>query len=146
MADELQAGVACAHLLIHAHEGLRAGPGRFGWVPSRLLAMASDRLRGQPEAPTGVRVEDLLGREYFAAADARRIDSRSADGYIDRSPEWVRAGLGAARLSARWIDLPLPAGTYHVTLSQQGLRRRYTVALEHGASFDLHLPLATKRP
>ena len=117
MADELHAGTAPAHLLIHAHEGVRTGSGRFAWMPSRLRAMASDRLPSHPAAPTGVRVQDLQGHEYFAADDARSL-----------------------------IDLPLPAGTYHVTLRQGELQRRYTVALEHGTRFDLHLPQATDRP
>lgn len=107
MVDEPHAGTAPAHLRIHAHEGVRTGPRRFAWMPSRLRAMA----------PTGVHVQDLQGHEYFAADDAQSL-----------------------------IDLPLPAGTYHVTLRQGELQRRYTVALEHGARFDLHLPQATDRP
>jgi hypothetical protein len=85
-------------------------------MPSRLRALASDRLLSHSMAPTGVRVEDLQGREYFAAADARPL-----------------------------IDLPLPPGTYHVTLRQGEQQRRYTVALEHSARFDLHLPQAPER-
>jgi hypothetical protein len=105
-----------AHLLIHAHEGVHGEPGRFAWMPSRLRALAPDRRRRATAAGTGVRVEDLQGREYFAAEDAHCL-----------------------------IDLPLPAGTYHVTLRLGELQRRYTVALEHGARFDLHLPVATHR-
>lgn len=145
MADTLHAGVACAHLLIHAHDGVHAGLDRFNWMPSRLRALAPAPWRRAATTRTGVRVEDLQGREYFAAEDARLIGDPPADGYIVRSPEWIRAGLGEARRSARLIDLPLPAGTYHVTLNQGGLQRRYTVALEHGARFDLHLPVVTNR-
>ena len=105
-----------AHLLIHAHEGVPAGPDRFAWMPSRLRALAPDPRRRAAATRTGVRVEDLQGREYFAAEDAHSL-----------------------------IDLPLPAGTYHVTLRLGELQRRYTVALEHGARFDLHLPVATNR-
>ena len=114
MADEPP--TSPAHLLIHAHEGVRAGPGRFAWMSSRLRALAPDHRRSAAAARTGVRVEDLQGREYFAAEDARSL-----------------------------IDLPLPAGTYHVTLRLGELQRRYTVALEHGARFDLHLPVVTNR-
>ncbi|HET7865090.1 MAG TPA: hypothetical protein VFL86_11865, partial [Burkholderiaceae bacterium] len=97
-----------AHLLIHAHEGVLARPGRFAWIPARLRALAPAHRRGASAARTKVRVEDLLGREYFAAEDARSL-----------------------------IDLPLPPGTYHVTLGLGELLRRYTVTLEHGARFDL---------
>ncbi len=83
-------------------------------MPWRLRALASDRPPNHPMAPTGVRVEDLQGHEYFAADDVRPL-----------------------------IDLPLPSGTYHVTLRQGEQQRRYTVALEHGARVDLHLPRAT---
>lgn len=116
MSDEPHAGTAPAHLLIHAHEGMRTELRRFAWMPLRLRAMAPDHLLSPATAPTGVRVQDLQGHEYFAADDARSL-----------------------------IDLPLPAGTYHVTLRQGELQRRYTVALEHGARFDLHLPQATDR-
>lgn len=105
-----------AHLLIHAHEGVLAGSDRFAWMLSRLRALAPAPWRRAAATPTGVRVEDLQGREYFAAEDAHSL-----------------------------IDLPLPAGTYHVTLRLGELQRRYTVALEHGARVDLHLPVATNR-
>lgn len=39
------------------------------------------------------------------------------------------------------IDIRLPAGTYHVIVRLGKLLRRYTVTLQHGATFDLHLPL-----
>jgi hypothetical protein len=78
-----------------------------------LHGWVPNHLLGSPAAPTGVQVQDLQGHEYFAADDARSL-----------------------------IDLPLPAGTYHVTLRQGELQRRYTVALAHGARFDLHLPQA----
>jgi hypothetical protein len=65
----------------------------------------------------GLRVADLQGRQYFSA----------------------RALLPV-------IDLPLPAGTYHVTVSQGDQHRRYTVALEQGITFDLQLRGATAHP
>jgi hypothetical protein len=57
-----------------------------------------------------VRIDDLQGRQFYACDDVR-------------SP----------------IDLPLPAGTYHITVGLGQPQRRYTVTLEHGAAFDLYL-------
>jgi len=42
--------------------------------------------------------------------------------------------------------IALPAGTYHVDAHFGNVRRRYTMTLEHGESFDLHLDLAPVRP
>ncbi len=39
------------------------------------------------------------------------------------------------------IELPLPPGTYDVTVTLGNIRRRYTVPLAPGASCDLHLRL-----
>ena len=55
-----------------------------------------------------VQVDDLQGRSVFAAA-----------------------GLRAP------IDVPLPAGTYHVSVRLGERQRRYTVTLEQGATVDL---------
>lgn len=43
------------------------------------------------------------------------------------------------------VDVPLPAGTYHVTVHFGKVRRSYTMTLEAGASFDLYLRLAPDR-
>ena len=40
----------------------------------------------------------------------------------------------------------LPAGTYHVDAHLGNVRRRYTMTLEQGASFDLYLDLVPVRP
>lgn len=37
------------------------------------------------------------------------------------------------------VDIPLPAGTYHVTAELGKVRRSYTMTLEPGASFNLRL-------
>ncbi len=38
-----------------------------------------------------------------------------------------------------FVDIPLPAGTYHVTAELGKVRRSYTMTLEPGASFNLRL-------
>jgi hypothetical protein len=37
------------------------------------------------------------------------------------------------------VDVTLPPGTYHVCAERGSVRRRYTIALEPGASFELNL-------
>lgn len=37
------------------------------------------------------------------------------------------------------LEIFLPAGTYHVNLDTNGLRRRYTVKLEADSSFELRV-------
>jgi hypothetical protein len=39
-------------------------------------------------------------------------------------------------------EIPLPPGTYHVTVTLGNICRRYTMTLASGASCDLHLRLA----
>lgn len=43
------------------------------------------------------------------------------------------------------LDVTLPAGTYVITTQVGGVCRGYTVTLEQGAEFDLHLPQARHR-
>lgn len=44
------------------------------------------------------------------------------------------------------IELALPPGTYHVTVHGVGSgQRRYTVTLEQGRAFELHLPAPARR-
>lgn len=64
--------------------------------------------------PVNVRIADLHGHQLFSA-DAKQP----------------------------LLDVPLPAGTYDVTVSRGAEQRRYTVALAQGATFDLHLRMAT---
>jgi hypothetical protein len=37
------------------------------------------------------------------------------------------------------LEVPLPAGTYHVNVRLGDAKRRYTVTLEHGATVNLYL-------
>jgi hypothetical protein len=43
------------------------------------------------------------------------------------------------------VEVPLPAGTYQVTVQLGCVRRSYTMTLEPGMSFDLHLRLSPDR-
>ncbi|MNV87505.1 hypothetical protein D3C71_1816290 [compost metagenome] len=61
-------------------------------------------------ALSALRIADLDGRSYFSADEL--------------PPE---------------IDLRLPAGTYHVSVSHGSQQRCYTLALGQGVAFDLHL-------
>ena len=71
---------------------------------------------GTPAAAQ-VRIDDLRGRPFFAAEQP-----------------------------ATPIDVPLPAGTYHVRVDLGPLQRRYTITLEPGATFHLHLQPGGGRP
>ncbi len=68
-------------------------------------------------ACAGVEIDDLQGHRLFEADPAAPL-----------------------------MDVPLPAGTYHVTAHRGRQRRRYTVTLEHGAHFDLYLRVSGDRP
>ena len=61
-------------------------------------------------ALSGLRINDLDGRSYFSADELPPV-----------------------------IDLQLPAGTYHVTVSHGTQQRRYTVALGQGVAVHLQL-------
>jgi hypothetical protein len=120
MGAESQIAVAArapARLLIRAADGRRTEHGSLGHVLLRLRALAADHLQRRPAARAGVRIDSLQGCPCFAFEDVGSL-----------------------------IDVPLPAGTYHVTVVLGAMQRRYTVTLEHGATFDLRLPLAMDRP
>jgi hypothetical protein len=61
---------------------------------------------------TGIQIEDLYGQRFLALPDTRRR-----------------------------LELLLPPGTYHVYLEGSGLRRRYTVTLQAGTTFELRVML-----
>ena len=107
---------ASARLLICAGEDDSAGRGILAGVRSWLRSLLSRGLRPNRREPTCLHVDDLEDRPLFASDDVR-------------AP----------------IDIRLPAGTYHVTVRLGQLHRRYTVTLQHGATFDLHLPLTKGR-
>jgi hypothetical protein len=106
-----------ARLLIHATGGTNVGGGVLAGSLRRFLMPALEALRRRPPLPTCVRVDDLRGQQFFAADDVRSL-----------------------------VDVPLPAGTYHVNVRLGELQRRYTVTLQQGTTFDLYLRSEKDRP
>jgi hypothetical protein len=104
--------LSAAHLLIHAEMGRAQRPG--GSVLEAALHGLRVRTIGSPgrasSIPLQLQVADLQGRCLHAIADAGRL-----------------------------TDLPLPAGTYQVAAQLGGRRRSYTMSLEPGTFFHLHL-------
>jgi hypothetical protein len=82
----------------------------------RLRALYAEGPWHDERAPLGLHIEDLQGHRVLTLDDAGPL-----------------------------IEVPLPAGTYHVSVCLGKVRRRYTLRLEHGASFDLYLRLAPDR-
>ena len=99
-----------ARLLVHALQAADDECGTLALLMRRLRPWARAAARCQQPALTGLRIADLDGRSYFNADEL--------------PPE---------------IDLRLPAGTYHVSVSHGSQQRRYTVALGQGVAFHLHL-------
>jgi hypothetical protein len=106
-----------ARLRIHAHGDTRVRGGVLGWVLRWIPALVSGTASPHRRPVTRLEIDDLQGRQFFAAKDARSV-----------------------------IDVPLPAGTYHVTAQLGCVHRCYTVTLEQGAHVDLCLRLASDRP
>lgn len=82
----------------------------------RLRGLYSSGRPAKARLALSLSVADLQGCEWFAMAD-----------------------VGSQ------VDVLLPAGTYNVTAVLGQSRRSYTLALQSGATFDLHLPLAMAR-
>lgn len=108
-----------ARLLIHAStKSTCAAGGALGRAVLWLNLRVSHLLKGRvPALASVVQIDDLLGRRFF--------DSEKA---------WPL------------IEVTLPAGTYHVTVRLGSLHRRYTVTLEQGATFHLHLRSVIDHP
>ncbi len=103
--------LAPARLRIHAE--------RLHPAPGTALESALHRLRKRyagraapPHQPLALQVDDLQGRRVLAIEDAGAL-----------------------------TDLPLAPGTYQVGVTLGGSRRSYTLTLEAGGAFDLHLHL-----
>lgn len=103
-------------LLIHAEFDRGASPIPFASTLKRLRALCSNDPRHDEQVPVSVEIDDLQGNRVVAIDAAGRL-----------------------------IRMRLPAGTYQVTAHRGKVRRRYTMTLEEGASFDLHLRLAPDR-
>lgn len=89
-------------------------------LPRLLRWLPTRRPRGQPPAaapPLALEIHDLQGRQVLALADARPMQ-----------------------------DLPLPPGTYQVTVSLGPLRRGYTMTLEAGVMSRLNVHFESPHP
>ena len=99
-----------ARLLIHAPHGAAPGGGHFVALLRAWRALVASLLGQAPCAHADVHVDDLRGQQFYAAEDAQSV-----------------------------LEVPLPAGTYHVNVRLGDAKRRYTVTLEHGATVNLYL-------
>ena len=106
---------AAARLLIHADSAGGADEGALETVLVRLQAILAAGTRQARRVPLRLSVEDLQGRRVLAVDDAGPL-----------------------------LEVPLPAGTYRVNADAGTVRRSYTMTLEPGASFDLHLRLGLR--
>jgi len=113
------AALSPARLLIHARTDTTcAASGALARALLWLNLHARQVLqRRAPVLASVVQIDDLLGRRFFDTEQTRPL-----------------------------IEVPLPAGTYHVTVRLGSLHRRYTVTLEQGATFHLHLRSAIDHP
>ncbi len=101
-----------ARLVIHAQHHVSSG--RTFESPLRRMRTSNSRVAGNgKQEPLNLRIDTLQGLRVHAIDDAGPL-----------------------------VDVPLPAGTYHVTVHLGQVRRSYTMTLEPGASFDLYLRLA----
>jgi hypothetical protein len=111
------ATLSAARLLIHADEHVGAGRRhRHESRLHRLLAFPGDGLAHHERLPLNLRIDDLQGHRLHTVDDAGPL-----------------------------VELPLPAGTYQVSVHLGPVRRSYTMTLEPGTSFDLYLRLAPDR-
>ena len=98
-----------ARLVIHAEGHVGARGRRFEPPFQRLRAVHADDPRNERRVPLNLQIDDLQGLRVHSFDDAGPL-----------------------------IDVHLPAGTYHVTVHFGSVRRRYTMTLEPGVSFDLY--------
>jgi hypothetical protein len=115
-APQRTAAVSAARLLVHAEDNVGARGKRFESPLRRLRALYADGPWHDEQAPLCLHIDDLQGRRVLAIDDAGPLS-----------------------------EVPLPAGTYNVTVRLGKVRRSYTMVLEQGASFDLYLRLAPDR-
>src|SRR5207249_2564051 len=102
-----------------------------------LTTLAIGRLTG-PRTQTSNPLQDLSARARWnlsLSSDLfHAIDSPSTDEYVGRSPEGTRAGLGAARRSARQIDSP--STDEYVGRSPEGTRAGLGAARRSARQID----------
>lgn len=109
------ATLSAARLLIHAEEPDGAGRHDASRL-QRLLTLHAHAPRPCDRPPLNLRIDDLQGHRLHTVDDAGPL-----------------------------VDVPLPAGTYQVSVDLGQVRRSYTMTLEPGTSFDLYLRLASAR-
>ena len=101
-----------ARLRIHAERPAAGAATALESALQRLRQRYAGGRAAPRRLPLVLQVDDLQGRRLLAIEDAGAL-----------------------------TDLPLAAGTYQVGVTLGGCRRSYTLTLEAGASFDLHLHL-----
>ena len=101
-----------ARLLIHAADPIDTDRRYFETPLRRLFALHTDGPCNRSRVPLKLQIDDLEGRRVHTVDDAGPL-----------------------------VDVPLPAGTYQVSVHLGTLRRSYTMTLLPGASFHLHLRL-----
>lgn len=106
-------GQSAARLLIHADDAFVPRGGQFERPLQRLRALYADGPWQDERSPLRLHIDDLQGLRVLSIDDAGPL-----------------------------IEVPLPAGTYHVTVQLGNVHRAYTMTLEQGAAFDLYLRLA----
>jgi hypothetical protein len=98
----------------HAHLLIHAGEPPRDVRPSLLRRIARHVLqRPAPQLPVHLSIDNLAGHRLL---DLDQVDAL--------------------------LDIPLPAGTYHVTARQGAATRRYTMTLSASSAHELHLRLA----
>ena len=103
-----------AHLLIHSNDRMGASKSSHESALHRLRAFCAIGSRQQKPTALRLQILDLQGQQVFAMEDAGLL-----------------------------TKILLPAGTYHVIACRGRVLRCYTMTLDNGASFDLHLHLVT---
>ena len=116
-ADAHAETLSVAHLLIHAEDGVDSSGRRIEAALRRLRSLYVTKSVHEDRVQLRVQINDLQGQRVF--------DIEAVAGPL--------------------IDVPLPAGTYHVTAHLGKVRRGYTMTLKQGSSFDLYLRLAVHR-
>jgi len=106
------ATLSAAHLLIHAEAEIGERDRHSESPLRRRRALYADAPWHDERAPLGLQIDDLEVQRVLDIDDAGPL-----------------------------TDIPLPAGTYHVSVHLGKVRRSYTMTLEQGVSFDLHLRL-----
>jgi hypothetical protein len=113
MTSPLAAAASPARLLIHADDDPRTGGRRFESGFQRLRAIHATGPWSDKRATLRLQIDDLQGHRVHSADHVGPL-----------------------------LDVTLPAGTYHISVQHGKFRRKYTMALEPGTSFNLHLRIA----